>query len=130
MICAIIISRCLTVWPDLAKFCHFDNMLKDFWQFLCVILYSEKCRPQYGNFYALWQIIIVVNGQICKNIWAIWSHCIVDFSKDEENSDVVIFETRNLSPPAISVTRLGELLDLATFQSLFQQLDCPNFPHS
>ena len=30
-----------------------------------------------------------------------------------------------------SVTRLGDLLDVgATFQSLWQQLICPNFPHS
>ena len=54
------------VWPDLAKFRHFANILKDFGNFWRA--YLE---------YAIGQIFIVVNGQNTKQtILSIRSHCV------------------------------------------------------
>ena len=50
-----------SVWPDLAKFCHFD------WNwgiFLEWILFLVKMLTCFDNIFAIGQIVIVLNGHI------------------------------------------------------------------
>ena len=59
------------VWPDLAKFRHFANILKDFGNFWRALLILGKILN------LLWQndVCYWVNGQNWKHNRAIWSHC-------------------------------------------------------
>ena len=67
----------LPVWPDLAKFRHFGNILWIFVKWLRVYsvfgnffnLLWLKCKSVFG------QPFNVAHGQTLKNNVAIWSHC-------------------------------------------------------
>ena len=64
------------VWPNLAKFHHFGNIL---WIFVkCLWVYSEfgKClNLHWQNVYVSGQPFKAVHSQILKNNKTIWSHC-------------------------------------------------------
>ena len=63
------------VWPDLAKFRHFGQILKVFGNFLRGYwVFCQLVNPCWQMFCGIWQIVIVKNGQILKNILHIWSH--------------------------------------------------------
>ena len=59
--------------PDLAKFGPFFVIFKLFGNFWGVRILQKITHA--GNFCAIVQIFIVINGQILKNNLAIWSHC-------------------------------------------------------
>ena len=54
----------LTVWPDMAKFRYFGKV----WRTLAMVkgLFNirENIEPTLANVYEIWQIFVVVNGQI------------------------------------------------------------------
>ena len=58
----------VAVWPDLAKICHFGKKLKYAWLFLDGLLSTwQNLEPTLAILYVIWQIFIVVNGQILSN---------------------------------------------------------------
>ena len=57
------------------NFASFGYILKVFGHFLQDYLIFGQSLNQLWHFYAIGQIVIVVNGQILNNIIAIWSHC-------------------------------------------------------
>ena len=63
------------MWPDLAKFHHFDKSLQVFGNFLTVYFSFGKML---SILWQIWDIIglifIAANGQILKNNLTIWSH--------------------------------------------------------
>ena len=63
------------VCPDWAKIRKLWLYLKVFGHFCRVYLIFGQRLNQLWHFYAIGQIVIVVNGQILNNIIAIWSHC-------------------------------------------------------
>ena len=63
-----------SVWPDLAKFYDFGEILKVFGNFLVFILYLAKFEPTLCNFQAIKQIFTFGNSPNIKNNIAIWLH--------------------------------------------------------
>ena len=67
----------LFVWPDLAKFCHFDKSLQVFGKFLKVNILFGKMLSLFWRICEIVGLIFCVsNGQILKNNLTIWSHCL------------------------------------------------------
>ena len=63
------------VWPDLAKFCHWQN-LQDFGNIWRAYLVLATFWTYFGKImYGIGQSFIVVNGPNWKQKLAIWSHC-------------------------------------------------------
>ena len=61
------------VWPDVAKFRHFDKNLQVFGNFLNVhFLFGKMLRPLWQICDIIGQVFIVANGQILKNKHTIW----------------------------------------------------------
>ena len=68
----------VTVWPDLAKFCHYGKILQVFGKCLMVHLLFDKMLGLFGQIcYNIGLISIVSDDQILKNNFSIWSHCSV-----------------------------------------------------
>ena len=67
-------STSRSVWPDLANFRHFCNILKVFGQFLRLLFgIWQSFEPNFANLYAIGQIYIVIIAKL-KNNQSIWSH--------------------------------------------------------
>ena len=65
------------VVPDLAKICHFGNILQVFSKLLTFYFLSGKMLILFWRIcYIIGLIFIVENGQILKNNLTIWSHCL------------------------------------------------------
>ena len=65
------------LWPDLAKFRHFGNILKVLGDYMKVYLVlSKNLNLLWATFYAIGQISVVANGLILTKNLAIWSHWI------------------------------------------------------
>ena len=64
-----------SVWPDLAKFCHFGIISKVLGNFLRVYLvFGKLFILLWQNYYAIGQFFIVVDSHILSNNLVIWSH--------------------------------------------------------
>ena len=64
------------VWPDLAKFRHFGNILKVSRDYLrAYLVFGKKLSLLWPIFYVIWQFFIAANGLILTNNVSIWSHC-------------------------------------------------------
>ena len=65
------------MWPDLAKFRHFVNILKVLGDYTYEGLFSveQKFEPALVNILWYWANFIVANGLILTKNLAIWSHC-------------------------------------------------------
>ena len=64
-----------SVWPDLAKFRHFGNILQVFGKFLTVyFLFGKIVNLLWQICYTSGLIFIVANGPILKYNLTIWSH--------------------------------------------------------
>ena len=60
--------------PDLAKFHHFGNISKKFWQFYEGLFNIwQNYEPTKVKKYTFGHIFVVVNGEILKNNRTIWS---------------------------------------------------------
>ena len=65
----------VTVWPDLANFRHFSNILKVFDDYVrAYLVLGTNLNLLWSAFYAIGQFFIVANGLILTNNLAICSH--------------------------------------------------------
>ena len=63
------------VWPDLAKFRHFGNILKVLGNYVrAYLVLGKNLNLRWSTFYAIGQVFIAANDLILTNNLAIWSH--------------------------------------------------------
>ena len=69
--------RIFPVWPNLAKFHQFGNILKVLCDYMrAYLVLGKNLNLLWSSFYAIGQILIVPNGLIFTNNLVIWSHFI------------------------------------------------------
>ena len=144
------VSLDLTTVTRLVEILPFWQKFQSLWPFLKVYLVFAKFWTNSGKhiYYATWQISIVVNDQILNRYTTyssgrngshdsmqttFWKEPI--FIRTSLPLSLVCLHREsfqeNILNVSCSVTRLGDLLDFGQlFTVLWQQLVCPNLPHS
>ena len=110
------------VWPDLAEFHHFWKIKKSWAKFGRIICYSGNFEPRLANFKCYWHILIVVNDQILKINFAMWSPSILVERGDSPSiGRVNNWFFNGLTPP------LFRLLSVLSNKTILQQINAKKF---
>ena len=128
------------MWPDLAKFCHFGKTSKVFGYSFMVYFVLGKLLNIIGQiFMTLDKFSLLLMAQYWKDNLAIWSYCLwpqqTKRTLTKRNDKTFLISFRNLKSTFKhnygQCDQIGRYIGLwVTFQSLWQQLACPNILHS